>query len=157
MIVFDLYHCIFARMIGSMINLLAVSICVFCKQCDNSNIYVQHARCKCTNASESTVRMLGKHNINGDFLKYLHDSFRNDKQVSIEHQNWSDIVTSTPLHSMVICKLLLTYLQSLPSTDFSSIEGIVDSVYPLSPLPPRASFPRGRSTCRQGRRKQPEK
>ena len=95
-------------------------------------IYVQHARCKRTNASESTFRILGIHDINGDFLKYLHDSFRNDKQVSLEHQNWSDIVTSTPLHSMVICKLLLTYLQSLPSTDFPSIEDIVDSVYSLS-------------------------
>ena len=27
-------------MIGSMINLLAVSICVFCKQCDNSNVMI---------------------------------------------------------------------------------------------------------------------
>ena len=68
-------------------------------------IYVQHARCKRTNFSESTFRMLGIHDINGDFLKCLQDSFTNDKQVSLEHKNWSDIFTSAPLHLMVICNI----------------------------------------------------
>ena len=95
-------------------------------------IYVQHARCKRTNFNESTFRILGIHDINGDFLKCLQDYFTNDKQFSLEHQNGSDIVTSTPLHSIVICKLILTYLQSLPSIDFPSNEGIAYSVYSLS-------------------------